>query len=268
MARGQEVGGTRRGGRKTGPLLAGTMATGVCVALLAACGGGSSKVSSPATVPPATSPAGAARTAASPVVVTVANPKLGTILTDARGMVLYTYSGDRAGKTACTGACLHYWPPLLLPAGVSTATPGSGVSGLGTFPRPDGLQVTFRGQPLYTYIGDSRPDETNGQAVPDGGGTWFVAILTPLRAPAAPATTVRTAPPATQAPVTRAPAAPAPTTATTPPTMATTPPTTVRRTPPVTQAPVTQPPATPAPTRPTTPPKTEPPTSLPGGPSY
>ena len=46
----------------------------------------------------------------------------------------------------CTDACRAAWPPLLLPAGVTTATPGAGVTGaLGPITRPNGgTQVTYR----------------------------------------------------------------------------------------------------------------------------
>lgn len=75
------------------------------------------------------------------MVVELSNSKLGTILADSKDMVLYTYTADDGGKDGCTGVCLKYWPPLLLPAGGTTPTGGPGVSGLGTVARPDGTQV-------------------------------------------------------------------------------------------------------------------------------
>jgi hypothetical protein len=56
--------------------------------------------------------------------------------------------------TAISG-CLAIWPPLLMPPG---KTIPKGASGLGTEPSPSGgggLQVTFHGFGLYTYIGDT-----------------------------------------------------------------------------------------------------------------
>ena len=41
----------------------------------------------------------------------------------------------------------------------------------GTIKRPEGtLQVSFDGMPLYTFAGDSRPGQANGQGI---GGVWF-----------------------------------------------------------------------------------------------
>ena len=38
--------------------------------------------------------------------------------------------------------------------------------------RPDGTtQITFYGQPLYTFSGDAKPGDTTGQGT---GGVWFV----------------------------------------------------------------------------------------------
>jgi predicted lipoprotein with Yx(FWY)xxD motif len=209
-------------------------------ALLAAgCGGGGSKVSAAGSTPAAPAKA----TSASMRVVEVRNATLGSILEDAQGQTLYTYTGDVGGMIGCTGPCLTYWPPVLLPAGQKAPVAGPGVSGLGTTASPEGLQVTFRGQPLYTYVADTRPGETSGQNVVDSGGKWLVAALVAVPTPA---TTPPTAPPTTAAPTpptTRAPAT-SPATSAPPP-------------------PVTSPPMTRAPA-PTTPPTTSPA----GGPSY
>ena len=188
---------------------------------LAACGGGSSSRSSTATQPTAaaqpaaTSGAGAATSSPSgassaPTVVTVRTAKFGPILADAKGMALYTATGDTASQSGCTGGCLTAWPPLLLPTGQSQPVAGPGVTGLGTFMRTEGVQVTYHGKPLYTWFKDTSPGQVTGQGVVDSGGTWFVA-------------TVASASPA--------PAATSPSTATTPATQpaapASTPPTTV-----------------------------------------
>jgi predicted lipoprotein with Yx(FWY)xxD motif len=36
----------------------------------------------------------------------------------------------------------------------------------------NGTQVTYNGHLLYTYSGDSKPGDTNGEGI---GGVWFVA---------------------------------------------------------------------------------------------
>ena len=99
-------------------------------------------------------------------------PGVGTVLVDATGLTLYELDTESGGQIMCTGACRTAWPPLLLPAGVTTATPGTGVTGtLGTITRPDGgRQVTYDGRPLYLYSGDQSPGEANGQGLQ---GVWF-----------------------------------------------------------------------------------------------
>jgi predicted lipoprotein with Yx(FWY)xxD motif len=105
--------------------------------------------------------------------VTVKTAKIGstTVLTDSAGFTLYTYSLDKPGKIACTGTCETYWHPLLVPSGDSLAS----MSGLGTETRPGGdVQVTYKGSPVYTYVGDSKPGQDNGISVAD----WHVASTT------------------------------------------------------------------------------------------
>jgi predicted lipoprotein with Yx(FWY)xxD motif len=92
---------------------------------------------------------------------------LGTVLVDDKGFTLYFLKTEMSGKIMCTGSCAGAWPPLLLPAGTTSATAGSGVSGkLGTIHRPDGgTQVTYNGSPLYTFTSDQSPGQATGQGV-------------------------------------------------------------------------------------------------------
>ncbi|MFX9008225.1 hypothetical protein ABTN33_20390, partial [Acinetobacter baumannii] len=43
----------------------------------------------------------------------VGQTSLGPVLTDAKGMTLYTFDRDPNGKTACNGPCATNWPPLV-----------------------------------------------------------------------------------------------------------------------------------------------------------
>lgn len=99
------------------------------------------------------------------------DPKLGEIVVDKNGMTVYRFMKDSAWpmKTACTGACLEKWPVV---ASVDkNDTEGILKKGFVTFDRPDGIkQQTIDCWPIYTFAGDKKPGDTNGQGV---GGTWF-----------------------------------------------------------------------------------------------
>lgn len=97
---------------------------------------------------------------------------VGTVLVNAQGFTLYHLKPETSSNIQCTGSCVSTWPPVLLPAGTSAPTGGSGVTGkLGTATRPDGgTQVTYDGFPLYTYSGDTGPGQANGQGIQ---GVWF-----------------------------------------------------------------------------------------------
>jgi predicted lipoprotein with Yx(FWY)xxD motif len=89
-----------------------------------------------------------------------------TVLTDTKGLTLYTLSGEKNGKFICTGTCLKSWPPLLVAAGTTPKGPVA----LGTIRRPEGkTQVTYKGAPVYTFSGDSKKGEANGEGLKDVG---------------------------------------------------------------------------------------------------
>jgi predicted lipoprotein with Yx(FWY)xxD motif len=158
---------------------------------LAACGGSSSRSSTQSSAPATTVAAAASGGATAAVVRTASNSTLGaTVLVNSQGMTLYHLSGEQGGKFICTSAaCVATWPPLLA---TSTATPAGGVGKLGTVKRPNGtVQVTYNGEPLYTFSHD-KAGEANGQGIKDVG-TW-TAVST--GASSAVATPAAAAPPA------------------------------------------------------------------------
>ena len=111
--------------------------------------------------------------AASGVTVsTTKNAKMGTILVS--GKTLYTL---KPSSTACTAACLKVWPALVLPAGVTKAKVGSGVSAskVGTVKRNGVVQVTYGGKPLYFFAGDTAAGQVNG-VVTDTWGKWTAVV--------------------------------------------------------------------------------------------
>jgi predicted lipoprotein with Yx(FWY)xxD motif len=92
-----------------------------------------------------------------------------TVLTNAEGFTLYSFAPDTATKSACYEDCAAYWPPV-----TGNPAAGQGVTGrLGTIARSDGTtQATYNGHPLYTYVGDRRPGQANGNNLDLNGGLW------------------------------------------------------------------------------------------------
>jgi hypothetical protein len=55
---------------------------------------------------------------------------------------------------------------------------GANAALLGTTKRADGTtQVTYNGHPLYRFIKDVNPGQTNGQGVVAFGGSWFAVTV-------------------------------------------------------------------------------------------
>lgn len=92
---------------------------------------------------------------------------LGTVLTDDKGMTLYTFDKDEAGKSNCADACAQNWPPLAAHAG---AMPTGDYS---VIKRADGSQQwAYRGKPLYRWSKDAKPGDTTGDGFKE---IWHVA---------------------------------------------------------------------------------------------
>lgn len=93
------------------------------------------------------------------------------IVVTASGRTLYTLSAEVHGRFICTRSCLMTWPPLKVPRGAKV----EGVAKLGVVKRPDGIrQAMLNGHPLYTFSGDSRKGDVNGEGFKDVG-TWHAA---------------------------------------------------------------------------------------------
>jgi predicted lipoprotein with Yx(FWY)xxD motif len=91
------------------------------------------------------------------------------VLTNSRGFTLYWFAPDTPADSKCYGSCAAYWPPVKGPASAAAGIPGT----FGTIRRSDGsAQATYNGHPLYTYIGDSGPDEAHGNNITLNGGLW------------------------------------------------------------------------------------------------
>lgn len=113
------------------------------------------------TSPASATPAGSTQTTTLQV---ANNSKLGKILVNSAGYTLYVYKNDSPGQSNCTGSCATLWPPLTI-SNNAHPTAATGIKGLlGVIKRADGsYQVTYNGAPLYTFSGDTKPGDTNGQ---------------------------------------------------------------------------------------------------------
>jgi predicted lipoprotein with Yx(FWY)xxD motif len=139
------------------------------------CGSGSGASDGPAY---ASTPNHAAAGPRTPVAhgprVTTRSSRYGRILTDGPGRTLYLFTRDSTGHSRCYGQCAKAWPPLLARA-KPDAGRGAHASLVGTARRRGGsVQVTYRGHPLYYYVGDRRPGQVLCQNVVEYGGTWLV----------------------------------------------------------------------------------------------
>ncbi|TAK28652.1 MAG: hypothetical protein EPO21_22445 [Chloroflexota bacterium] len=120
-----------------------------------------------------TQPADAANqpSASEPIVMTATDAKLGTYLTDAKGMTLYVFAKDQPNVSNCYDQCAQNWPPLIAASGDPVAPDGLPGT-LGTTVRKDGMaQVTYNRMPLYYWFRDTKPGDTNGHGI---GDVWFV----------------------------------------------------------------------------------------------
>ena len=92
-----------------------------------------------------------------------------TVLTNAKGLTVYTFAADSPGKSNCYGSCAAYWPPVTGSPSAAPGIPGT----FGTTTRTDGTkQVTWNGHPLYTYVGDHGPGSASGNNLNINGGLW------------------------------------------------------------------------------------------------
>jgi predicted lipoprotein with Yx(FWY)xxD motif len=93
----------------------------------------------------------------------------GNVLTDAKGISLYTFDKDMDGKSACNGPCATNWPAVK-----AEASDAAG-DGYTIIAREDGSkQWAHKGKPLYTFAKDTKPGDVSG----DGflNGAWHLAM--------------------------------------------------------------------------------------------
>jgi len=87
-----------------------------------------------------------------------------------KGKAVYTLS---PAGSMCTGGCLKIWPAVT----AKSVTAGSGVkkSSLGVTTNGGTKQVTYKGQPVYWFSGDTK-GQVKGN-ITDQWGTWTAVVV-------------------------------------------------------------------------------------------
>jgi predicted lipoprotein with Yx(FWY)xxD motif len=97
----------------------------------------------------------------------VGDSAMGKVLTDAKGMTLYTFDRDASGKSNCNGQCAQNWPPLTAAATAQAQGEWSIVT------RDDGSKMwAYKGKPVYGWVKDQKAGDTTGEGV---NNVWHVA---------------------------------------------------------------------------------------------
>ena len=88
------------------------------------------------------------------------------MVTNMKGMTLYTFDKDTAGKPTCDGDCAKMWPPY---AGLAGENFGEGWT---LVPRTDGtLQWAYDKKPVYFFMNDVKAGDMLGDGMK---GIWHV----------------------------------------------------------------------------------------------
>jgi predicted lipoprotein with Yx(FWY)xxD motif len=98
-----------------------------------------------------------------------ADSSMGKIYTDSKGMTLYTFDKDEAGKSNCYDQCAVNWP--IFEAAADAQPEGDWT----IVERTDGKrQWAHKGMPLYYWKDDKAAGDMTGEG--KGDGTWHVAM--------------------------------------------------------------------------------------------
>ncbi len=97
---------------------------------------------------------------------------MGTYLVTDSGMTLYYYASDTKNTSNVPANIIGNWPPFYA---ANIVVPSSlNASDFGMITRSDGtMQTTYKGWPLYTFVKDTAPGQTNGQGLLN---LWFVVV--------------------------------------------------------------------------------------------
>jgi predicted lipoprotein with Yx(FWY)xxD motif len=104
-------------------------------------------------------------------------PRVGSYLTDAKGISLYTFKKDTPGKSACAGDCIAKWPVFYTKKVVVSKKLEK--KDFAVITRGDGIkQTTYKGRPLYYFANDVVAGDTNGEGF---NNLWHVITLSKIK---------------------------------------------------------------------------------------
>ena len=100
--------------------------------------------------------------------------EVANVMTDDKGLTLYTYSRDAAGaaKTNCSGECAASWPPFIAAANATPDADWTIVDGTDKDGRAAIKQWAYKGRPVYYHVRDTTPGSVIGAYI--GGNPWYV----------------------------------------------------------------------------------------------
>lgn len=88
------------------------------------------------------------------------------MVTDSKGMTLYTFDKDTGGQPSCYDDCATKWSPYLGKEGDAKT------EGWTLVKRTDGtMQWAYDGKPVYFFKGDAKSGDMAGDGM---GGVWHV----------------------------------------------------------------------------------------------
>jgi predicted lipoprotein with Yx(FWY)xxD motif len=170
-AQGREAGEAHSGTRgrlSRRPLVAGLAAV-AAAGLLAACSGGNGPAA-------AAGSAGNGKDAGATTISTRMVTGVGMVLTDQSGKTLYSPRQEAHGAIKCTGSCLGFWFPVTVSSQAKPSADSAVTGTLGSIQRSDdhSRQLTYDGEPLYTFRLDDGPGQIHGNNFTDqfGGETF------------------------------------------------------------------------------------------------
>jgi predicted lipoprotein with Yx(FWY)xxD motif len=104
-------------------------------------------------------------------------PRVGSYLTDTKGMTLYSFKKDAPGKSACTGDCIAKWPVFYTKKVIVSKKLDK--KDFSVMTRGDGIkQTTYKGRPLYYFANDAAAGDMNGEGF---NSLWHVITLSKVK---------------------------------------------------------------------------------------